>query len=312
MIDDVIVVGAGPAGITTALQLRRYGLGVRLFEAARPGGLLWNANRVENYPGFPGGLPGPDLVRIFLAQAAVGGVEIIPEAVRELDWRGGLFRARTPDGVVRARAAVVASGTHPRFLTSFPVPEALRERVVYEVAGLLDLSGEKIVIIGAGDAAFDYALNLGERNHVTILNTGEQVKCLPLLREQALACPNINYRPGTAVIGLADQPPGGLTVECSSPIGPLVLHANHLIGAIGRDPHLDFVSASLLGRSSELEDRGILHFVGDVKNGIFRQTAIAVGDGIRAAMSIHHALEECTNESDRLDRKRRHRPRLHR
>jgi len=312
MPEDCIVVGAGPAGLAAALQLRRYGRRVRLFEAARPGGLLWNANRVENYPGFPGGIPGPDLVRAFLAQAAAGGVEIVPEVVQSLDWGDGLFRAETASGVTEARAAAVASGTRPRLLTGFPVPEALRARVVYEVAGLLDLAGARVVIVGAGDAAFDYALTLGAQNSVIILNRGEQVKCLPLLWERALACPSITYRPGTAVIGLAVDPAGGMTVECSSPGGPLAIQADQLIGAIGRDPHLDFVSAPLRERTSEPEDRGILHFVGDVKNGIFRQTAIAVGDGIRAAMAIHHALEEPAHESDRLDRKGRHRPGLHR
>jgi thioredoxin reductase len=303
MPEDVIVVGAGPAGLAAALQAHRYGLRVRLFEAFRPGGLLWNANRVENYPGFPDGIPGPDLVRAFLAQAAAGGVEIILEPVLALDWADGLFRAATPGGVNEARAAVIASGTRPRLLTGFAVPEELRARVIYEVAGLRDRSGMQIVIVGAGDAAFDYALTLGVANSVIILNRGEQVRCLPLLRERALACPGITYRPSTAVTRLAVDPVGGMTVECSSPHGPLETNADYLVGAIGRDPYLDFVSASLRERASEFEEQGILHFVGDVKNGIFRQTAIAVGDGIRAAMSIHHTLEEPAHERDRLDRK---------
>jgi thioredoxin reductase len=312
VIDDVLVIGAGPAGLAAALQSRRHGLSVRLCERARPGGLLWNANRVENYPGFPNGLPGPDLVRVFLAQAAAGGVEITPAQVLSLTWEGGLFQAITPSARYQARAAVVASGTQPRPLTGFQVPEALRERLVYEVAGLLDQAGKQFIIVGSGDAAFDYALTLGRQNSVIILNRGEQVKCLPLLWERAHACPNIDYRPGTAIRRLEVRPGGGMTVECSSPRGPLALQADYLVGAIGRDPHLDFASASLLGQSSELEHRGILHFVGDVKNGIFRQTAIAVGDGIRAGMRIAHALKELSDESGRLDRAGRHRPRLHR
>lgn len=312
MPEDVIVVGAGPGGLAAALQLRRQGLEVRLFEEARPGGLLWNANWVENYPGFPGGISGPDLIRAFLSQAAAAGVEIIPEPVLVLGWEDGLFRAETPGGLTRARAAVVASGTRPRLLTGFSIPEALGARVIYEAAGLLDLSGGRVIIVGAGDAAFDFALNLGRQNSVIILNRGDRVRCLPLLRERALALPNISYRPGTAVVGLAFRPAGGMMVECSSPSGPLALQADYLIGAIGRDPSLDFVSAPLRGRLSEFEERGTLHFVGDVNNGICRQTAIAVGDGIRAAMRIQQALQESADESDRLDRKRRHRPRLHR
>jgi len=312
MVDDVIIVGAGPGGLSAALQSLRHGLVVRVFERARPGGLLWNANRVENYPGFPNGIPGPDLVRVFLAQAAAGGVDITHEEVLSLTWESGLFHATTPAAVYQARAVVIASGTRQRLLTGFQVPEALRERIVYEVAGFQGLSGNRFLIIGSGDAAFDYALNLGKQNSVIILNRGEQVKCLPLLWDQAQACENIDYHPDTVIRKLEVRPEGGMVVECSSPHGPLVLQADYLVGAIGRDPSLAFVSAELPGQSSELENRGILHFVGDVKNGSFRQTAIAVGDGIRAGMCIAHALKEFADESDRLDRKGRYRPRLHR
>ena len=312
MIEDVIVVGAGPGGLAAALQLRRHGLEVRLFESARPGGLLWNANRVENYPGFPDGLKGPALVQAFLAQATTGGVEITSEEVLVLTWEEPHFRADTSVGTYRARAVVIASGTRPRPMTGFRVPEALRDRVVFEVAGLLNLSGNQVIIVGGGDAAFDYAINLGRLNSVIILIRDEEVKCLPLLRERVQACQNIDYRSGTAIHRLKARPDGGMIVECSSPHGALVHQADYLVGAVGREPHLDFVSASMLGQSSELENRGILHFVGDVKNGIFRQTAIAVGDGIRAGMCIAHVLKEFTDESDCLDREGRHRPRLHR
>jgi hypothetical protein len=93
-----------------------------------------------------------------------------------------------------------------------------------------------------------------------------------------------------------------MTVECSSPHGPVDFHADILVGAIGREPQLDFVSASVLERSTELEKMGILHYSGDVKNGIFRQTAIAVGDGIRAGMRIYQIVKENADESHRLDR----------
>ncbi len=93
-----------------------------------------------------------------------------------------------------------------------------------------------------------------------------------------------------------------MTVECSSPQGQAEFKADYLVGAIGREPLLDFVSASTLKQAAELEKMGILHLVGDVKNGIFRQTAIAVGDGIRAAMRIHQVKKESGHESDRLHR----------
>lgn len=301
-IEDVLVIGAGPAGLAAALQARRHGLRVRVFERTQPGGLLWNANRVENYPGFPNGITGPDLVQIFLAQASAGGVQITPEEVLALTYESGLLNAATPQATYRARAVIIASGTRPRLFSDFQVPETLQERVVYAVAGLNGLMGRQFVIVGSGDAAFDYALNLARQNSVIILNRGERVKCLPLLWKQAQTCKNIDYRPATAIARLEALPAGGMTVECSSPHGPLVLQADYLVGAIGRDPALEFVAAELQHQSSELENRGILHFIGDVKNGSYRQTAIAVGDGIRSGMCVARALKELADESDRLDR----------
>jgi thioredoxin reductase (NADPH) len=298
-VEDVIIIGAGPAGLATAIQLRRYGFEPLIFERAEVGGLLRNANLVENYPGFMGGIPGPDLAQVFFNQ--IGECKVTQTTVIELTWEEDLFHAKTLAGIYQARVAVIASGTKPRLLTGFDIPDPLRSHVVYEVADLLGLSGKRMVIVGSGDAAFDYAINMARNNSVIILNRSEQVKCLSRLWEKAQACQNISYHPGTAITELTGCPEGGMTVECSSPRGQMDFHADYLIGAIGREPQLDFVSASVMEKSAALEKMGILHFVGDVKNGIFRQAAIAVGDGIRAGMRIHQVVKENAHESDCLD-----------
>ena len=300
MVEDVLIVGAGPAGLAVALQLQRYGLIPRIFEHSHPGGLLWNANLVENYPGFPGGISGPDLAQTFLKQ--VEGMKITRESVVELTWKEGIFHAKTPLYTYQAKVAVIASGTKPRTLTGLAIPPELLGNVVYEIINLLESDGKRMVIVGSGDAAFDYAINLARNNSVIILNRNEQVKCLPRLLDQALTCQNITYRPGTAILKVEVCPEGGMFVECSSPCGMMEIPADYLVGAIGREPQLDFVSASLMERSADFEKMGILHFVGDVKNGMFRQVALAVGDGIRAGMLIYQTLKENADESNRLNR----------
>lgn len=297
--DEVLIIGAGPAGMAAALQLKRYGITPRIFERGRAGGLLWNANCVENYPGFPSGISGPDLVRIFLDQ--IQGIRISSEEVNELSWDEGLFHAKTHSGIYPATTAIIASGTKPCLLAGFPIAGEISKNVVYEVAGLLNVAGKNIVIVGCGDAAFDYAINLGRKNKVIILNRGERVKCLPLLWDRALAVRNLSYLSSAVITRVYPRPGGGMTVECSSPQGQADYQADFLVGAVGREPRLDFVSASLKKQSADLENRGILHFVGDVKNGIFRQTAIAVGDGIRAAMHIYQTMKESAHESRCID-----------
>jgi thioredoxin reductase (NADPH) len=289
--DEVIIIGAGPAGLAAALQLQRHGIVPRVFEASRPGGLLWNANWVQNYPGFPAGISGPDLVAAFLAHARK--VEITPETVLELTWEGQAFRARTASRSYRAKVAVIASGTVARPLTCPVIPADACGRVFYEIVDLLELTHQQILIVGSGDAAFDYALNFAKReNRVTILNRGSQVKCLPLLWRQAQASEAITYLPGTTIDHLALHPDGWLDVDCTGPQGGLEIRTDYLVGATGRLPALEFISASVIDGQTELTERGLLHFAGDVKNGIFRQTAVATGDGILVGMRINQILKE--------------------
>jgi thioredoxin reductase (NADPH) len=311
-VNPVNIIGGGPAGLAAALQLTRYEIPTLLFEHDRLGGLLWNANLVENYPGFPEGITGPALVKIMIDQAVSGRVKIIQQEVLNLSFNGDHFQVMTSNRVYLSHSIVIATGTKPKTLRDLTIPEALHQKVYYEIYPLLSLVGKQIMIVGGGDAAFDYALNLGKENYVIIVNRSTQVKCLPLLWQQVSASKNIAYRPNTTITRVLPGDQDGMAVECSSPDGSTILHADYLIVAIGRAPSLDFVSTELLEQSPALEKRGILHFVGDVKNDIFRQTAIACGDGIRAGMCIYQALKESSSESDCLDRKRRHRHRLHR
>jgi len=183
----------------------------------------------------------------------------------------------------RPRFVIVASGTRPN---PFPlaIPDVAQGMVFSDVYHLLHVSDKHVVIIGAGDAAFDYALNLTKnRNSVTILNRGGEVKCLRLLWERAMAESSIEYRAETPVSKIdLDETAGRLKVRTEAGES---LEADYLLFALGRIPQMDFLSA-------ELVDKKVngLYFVGDVKNSLYRQAAIAAGDGLRAAMEIHTNL----------------------
>jgi len=287
---EVVIIGAGPAGLAAAMQLRRYGLQPLVLESSRVGGLLWNANLVENYPGFPSGLRGPALVRLFQRQADRLGVQITADLVTRVLWEDGLFRLQASQGAYSARHLVLAMGTRPLPFTNLQIPPALHDRVLYEVQSILDLSGKTIAIVGAGDAAFDYALNLGRKNQVAILNRGGRTKCLALLEERVALSPDIRYYSNTSLVGFSGASAGELQLDCLSPAGSFSISADYLVGALGREPRLDCLPGVFRQKSSLLVQRKLLYFVGDIKNGMFRQTAIAVGDGLQAAMEIYHRL----------------------
>ena len=289
---DVIIIGAGPGGLATGLQLMRYGIKAPIFEQDKIGGLLRNANLVENYPGFPDGIPGSDLVRLFEEHAQVNSLQITPERVIDLNHNEKQFEVRTSRKVYQSRIVVIATGTKPRRFTDLDIPAQFSNQVLYEVYPVLSLEGRRIAIVGAGDAAFDYALNLSRKNQIMVLNRGEQIKCLPLLWDRASASPNISYHPYTQISKLTTCNGQEMCLECITPDGINSIKVDLLIGAIGRDPQLDFISGIFHQEAIQLESSGELYYVGDVANGVYRQTSIAVGDGILAAMKIYRHLKE--------------------
>ena len=281
---DVAVIGAGPAGIAAAIQLKRFGLEPAVIERERIGGLLVNANLVENYPGFPSGIRGVDLVRLFEAQLQRVGVRVSFEEVVALDY-AETFVLKTTRREFGARSVVIATGTRPRSPEGIEIPANAKARVFFEVHPIAEVEGKTVAIVGAGDAAFDYALNLSRRNDVVLLNRTVRRRCLPLLWERVQRTSRIAYKEDT-ILSAVHAAGERLRLIVTGRGGAWELEADYVIFAIGRIPCLDFLSERIKAQIDRLEGEGMLYRIGDVKNGLYRQTAIAVGDGIRAAMSI--------------------------
>ena len=283
--DKVVIVGAGPAGMTAAIQLKRYGIPFVLLEKERVGGLLWNANLVENYPGFPAGVSGPKLIGLIEKQMERIGVEVVFDKIMRVAINANkpYYKIKTQIKTYTTQHLIIASGTQPKPIP-VSIPTKAQGRVFNDIYPLLDVREKQIAIIGGGDAAFDYALNLVKgRNFVTILNRGAEVKCLGLLSDRVMAESSIVYRAETTVRKVEfHKTAGRLRVWLDASES---LEADYLLFAIGRVPQMDFLSDELVGKNH----KG-LYFVGDVKNGMYRQAAIAAGDGLRAAMQIYHSL----------------------
>ena len=289
---DVAIIGAGPAGIGAAIQLHRYGVDPVVLERTRIGGLLVNAGWVENYPGFHEGISGERLAGLMEAHLGRHKPRVLFEEVLRVGQDGGGFIVECPEGAISARAVIVASGTKPRPVESLEIPPGARERVVYEIYPIMAARDRRIVIVGGGDVALDYALSLGRQNDVMILTRGSMPRCLPLLWERAKAAPRITLQTGVEIAGIEAGTTGELALHCAGPEETLQLRADHLIFAIGRVPDCAFLSDGLAAGIEQGQLPRGLHLVGDVCRGSMRQTAIAIGDGVMAAMRTQEMLRE--------------------
>lgn len=284
---NTCIVGAGPAGITAAIQLKRCGIPFVLLERKKVGGLLRNANLVENYPGFPEGISGPALVARFRRQMERLGVEVSHDEAVETGVGGEGFLLRTSGSEnLIARNLVIATGTRPGKVDIPGMGGKMFDRIFHEVADLPDICDKEVVIIGGGDAAFDYALNLAGKNRVTILNRGGRTKCLPLLFKRAKESPGIRYLPDVSVSFIASSQ-DGLKLRADRQGQSTAVIADYLLFAVGRVPSAGLLSAELLDSwEGKIKIQG-LYFIGDVARGITRQAAVAVGDGMACAMDIY-------------------------
>ena len=252
--EKVVVIGAGPAGLAAAQQLKLYGINPLVFEEDQPGGLLLNASSVKNYPGVSRGTAGRDLVKLFPLPE-----KLIFHRVTSVKKEGSVYRvALSYTDSVTALTVVVASGTTPRKIHVNCTPDS---RILYDVKNIRDIPGDTVAVIGGGDAALDYAVSLSSKFSVTVYARGNFSDAVPHLLTSVKKISRITLRPETS--------------------GKTVIPEKTIFVAAGRTPAVDFVSEELL---SVPPDDGSFHMCGDCSNGIFRQTAIAVGNGVEAAM----------------------------
>ena len=171
---------------------------------------------------------------LFEKQLERTGVKVLFDEVKTLDLVHETLIVEMGLTSCRPRVVVVASGTRPR---PFPleIPANIQNRVFSTVAPILNVRRRHIVIVGAGDAAFDYAINLSRRNTVTILNRNEETGCLSLLWDRARACAAISYRDRIGIRHIAaSETNDGLIVRCESGGAESTLAADYVIFAIGR------------------------------------------------------------------------------
>lgn len=296
--NEVTIVGAGPAGIAAAIYLKRAGVPFILLEKDQLGGLLRQAFLVENYPGFPGGITGSHLVDQMISHLHSLGISMTNAEVIHVKKEKETFLVKTNQGCFESSVMIIATGTHPRRIPLKGSASLENTRLFYDPY-MIPFKGKKekkrILVIGGGDIAFDYTmtlLKLGQR--VTILSRSEPT-CLALLQDRV--------RKNGARLLTACQireirmHPKGMLLRCQQNKQELELSADVLLIACGREPNREFLGPRL---KKHLDGQGSLpqtplpglFVAGDVIRGTYRQTGIAVGDGIHAAMMAHRHLRE--------------------
>ncbi len=301
---EVIIVGSGPAGYTAAIYAARAQLNpLMIASSVEPGGELMKTTEVENYPGFPEGLMGPDLMANFQAQAERFGTEILFDDVVEVDLKGDIKIVKTGNGeTFEAKSVILATGAAYREL-GLPNEKALSGHGVSWCATCdgFFFREKTIAVVGGGDSAMEEALFLTKfASKVYVIHRRESLKASKIMQQRAFDNPKIEFIWNSAVAGLkGDGQLTGVVLESTVDGAKTEMDLDGLFIAIGNDPRVWLVENQVKlteerfievdGRSSRTSLPGVFA-CGDVIDPTYRQAITAAGSGCVAALDAEHYL----------------------
>ena len=299
---DVIVVGSGPAGYTAALYTARAQLKPLVFEGSQYGGALMNTTDVENYPGFPEGIVGPELMDQIRTQAERFGAELVTDDVISVDLTGETKIVRTHGGEFAARSVIIATGSAYKKL-GVPGEERLSGHGVSWCATCdgFFFRNQDIVVVGGGDTAMEEATFLTRfGKSVTIVHRRDALRASKIMQERAFTNDKINFVWDSEVVEvLGETSVTGVRVRNVKTGEEQVLEASGFFVAIGHDPRSDLFRGQV--RLDEegyvLVDAPSTHTnvpgvfaSGDVVDHVYRQAVTAAGTGCAAALDAERFL----------------------
>jgi thioredoxin reductase (NADPH) len=237
--------------------------------------------------GFPEGIPGNRLAEIFREQAYNFNIHTVKDEISEIRFSNDQFHLKGDAAEYRCKRIVIATGTKPHWPDILP-KELIRSGLIHpDISQLAQVKGKSVGIIGAGDAAFDYALSMAQqRNSVSIFNRSNEVKALLILKEKVRKANYISYFENHSLSTVRMIGDKKLSVSFLENMQEHEFIMDYLIFATGRSPALDFLTPEISNHLDLLQEEKKLFLIGDVKNGKFRQLSLAVGDGVRTAMEI--------------------------
>ena len=300
---SLLILGSGPAGLTAAIYAARANLAPIVLGGHQPGGQLTITSEVENYPGFPDGIEGPELMARFRAQAERFGAHVIDEEAERVDFSSRPFRAWAAGVEYRGDAVIIATGASALWL-GLESEDRLRGRGVSACATCdgFFFRGKEIAVVGGGDTAMEEALYLTRfATKVHLLHRRAEFRASRIMEARVERDPKIRIHRNVIIEGIeGDTSVTGLRLRDTRTDARSELPLEGLFVAIGYRPNtgpfegwLEKDEAGYLAVHSETHSRIEGVFVaGDVHDHRYRQAVTAAGDGCRAAIDAERWLEE--------------------
>jgi thioredoxin reductase (NADPH) len=302
-IRDTVIVGSGPAGLTAAVYTARANLHPVVIEGVGAGGQLMLTTDVENFPGFPEGIMGPELMMLFREQAARFGAELVTSDVDRVDLSQRPFRIGVGDEEYRARTLIISTGATAKMLGL----ESENRLLGHGVSTCATCDGFffrdlPIAVIGGGDSALEEANFLTRfATNVTLIHRRKELRASKIMQDRTFANPKIDVRWNTVVDEvLGNGKVEGLRLRDIETDATSDLAVNGMFVAIGHTPNTALFTGQL-----DLDENGYIvtaadssatsvpgvFAAGDVQDHVYRQAITAAGTGCMAALDAEHYLE---------------------
>ena len=307
---NVVILGSGCAGLTAALYTARAGLQPLVLEGHEPGGQLSITTLVENFPGWPDGIQGPELIENMKKQAARFGTTYETAHLHAAELGAHPIRLNSSQGEISTRTLIIASGASARWL-GLPSEQAL---IGHGVSSCATCDGfffrdKEIAVVGGGDSAMEEAIFLTRfATKVTVLHRRDAFRASKIMLERAMAHPKIELRTNTIVeevLGVDEKEVRGLRLRDVKTGTPDELSVSGMFLGIGHEPN-----AKMFAGQIDLDDEGYIKTTnnvvttqngvlmpgvfacGDVQDRRYRQAITAAGTGCMAALEAERFLEE--------------------